>query len=55
MTRDVRAVAAWKFDRIIPCHGVRHTFYNNSELNVVKDVIESGGKAAWAAGFSSFL
>lgn len=39
MTRDSKAVAAWDFDRIIPCHG---------------DVIEGKGKEAWLEVFKQF-
>lgn len=40
MTRDAKVVAAWDFDRIIPCHG---------------DVIETGGKAKWMSTFEQYL
>jgi len=40
MRKDVRTVAAWDFDRIIPCHG---------------DVIENNAKEAWRSAFESFL
>jgi hypothetical protein len=40
MTRDAKVVAAWDFDRIIPCHG---------------DVIESTGKEKWLSTFEQFL
>ncbi|KAF8521709.1 hypothetical protein BU17DRAFT_87587 [Hysterangium stoloniferum] len=40
MKRDARIVAAWDFDRIIPCHG---------------DVIETNGKEAWCALYKDFL
>jgi len=40
MGRDVKTVAGWDFDRIIPCHG---------------DVIETGGKKAWEATYSKYL
>jgi hypothetical protein len=29
MKRDVKAVDAWDFKRIIPCHGVRSRCFNN--------------------------
>ncbi|KIY72993.1 hypothetical protein CYLTODRAFT_417504 [Cylindrobasidium torrendii FP15055 ss-10] len=40
MTRDAQTVNGWDFDRIVPCHG---------------DVLETGGKKAWADGFKIFL
>ncbi|KAM5531372.1 hypothetical protein V8D89_014965 [Ganoderma adspersum] len=40
MRRDVKTVAEWDFDRIIPCHG---------------DVIETGGKKAWMEAYRDFL
>jgi len=40
MKRDVAAVSAWDFDRIIPCHG---------------DVIETGGKEAWKKVMKKYL
>ncbi|KAH9849551.1 hypothetical protein C2E23DRAFT_351528 [Lenzites betulinus] len=40
MKRDVKTVAGWDFDRIIPCHG---------------DVIEKDGKAAWMAAYKWYL
>jgi glyoxylase-like metal-dependent hydrolase (beta-lactamase superfamily II) len=40
MKRDAKAVAAWDFDRIIPCHG---------------DVIEKFGKKAWEQVYANFL
>ncbi|KIK70265.1 hypothetical protein GYMLUDRAFT_34761 [Collybiopsis luxurians FD-317 M1] len=40
MKRDVKTVANWDFERIIPCHG---------------DVIESKGMAAWKAAYKSYL
>jgi len=40
MKRDAKAVAAWDFDRIIPCHG---------------DVIEKFGKKAWEQAYANFL
>ncbi|KZT50589.1 hypothetical protein CALCODRAFT_488587 [Calocera cornea HHB12733] len=40
MARDAKTVAAWDFDRIIPCHG---------------DVIEGKGKEAWTTAYSNFL
>jgi len=40
MRRDVQAVAAWDFDRIIPCHG---------------DVVETGGKKAWSSAYEWLL
>ncbi|EJF63626.1 hypothetical protein DICSQDRAFT_101499 [Dichomitus squalens LYAD-421 SS1] len=40
MKRDVKAVAGWDFERIIPCHG---------------DVIEKDGKAAWKEAYKWFL
>jgi hypothetical protein len=40
MKRDVAAVSAWDFDRIIPCHG---------------DVIETGGKEAWNKVMKKYL
>jgi len=40
MKRDAKIVAAWDFERIIPCHG---------------DVIEKDGKKAWTDTFRDFL
>ncbi|KAJ7698665.1 hypothetical protein B0H17DRAFT_1050341 [Mycena rosella] len=40
MKRDVKTVADWDFQRIIPCHG---------------DVIETGGKQAWLDAYKSYL
>ncbi|KAJ6469502.1 hypothetical protein C8R45DRAFT_433057 [Mycena sanguinolenta] len=40
MKRDVKTVAEWKFERIIPCHG---------------DVIESEGNMVWIEAYKSFL
>jgi hypothetical protein len=40
MKRDVAAVTAWDFTRIIPCHG---------------DVIENDGKNAWREAFAAYL
>ncbi|KAF5390044.1 hypothetical protein D9757_003895 [Collybiopsis confluens] len=40
MKRDVKTVASWDFERIIPCHG---------------DVIESKGMEAWKAAYKSYL
>ncbi|KAH9948003.1 hypothetical protein B0H21DRAFT_821354 [Amylocystis lapponica] len=40
MKRDVKTVAGWDFNRIIPCHG---------------DVIEKDGNAAWRAAYKWYL
>ncbi|KAK7683457.1 hypothetical protein QCA50_013290 [Cerrena zonata] len=40
MKRDARTVAAWDFERIIPCHG---------------DVIEKNGKKAWTSVYEWYL
>jgi len=40
MKRDVKTVAEWDFERIIPCHG---------------DVIEKDGKKAWRELFKWYL
>jgi hypothetical protein len=40
MSRDAKVVAAWDFDRIIPCHG---------------DVVETGGKQVWLDAFQMYL
>ncbi|KAJ3812301.1 hypothetical protein EV368DRAFT_75814 [Lentinula lateritia] len=40
MQRDVKTVASWDFERIIPCHG---------------DVIEAGAKDAWRAAYKAYL
>lgn len=40
MSRAAKEVAAWDFDRLIPCHG---------------DVIETGGKKAWLDTYAHFL
>ncbi|KAF8588156.1 hypothetical protein K439DRAFT_1629994 [Ramaria rubella] len=40
MRRDVRTVAEWDFDRIIPCHG---------------DVIENKGNEAWRAAYKAYF
>jgi len=40
MKRDAKIVAAWDFERIIPCHG---------------DVIEVHGKKAWTDTYKDFL
>jgi hypothetical protein len=40
MSRDTKIVAAWDFDRLIPCHG---------------DVIETGAKQVWLDAFQMFL
>ncbi|KAI8986645.1 hypothetical protein BD414DRAFT_416221 [Trametes punicea] len=40
MKRDVKTVAGWDFERIIPCHG---------------DVIEKNAKAAWMEAYKWYL
>ncbi|OSD02699.1 hypothetical protein PYCCODRAFT_1452177 [Trametes coccinea BRFM310] len=40
MKRDVKTVAGWDFDRIIPCHG---------------DVIEKNAKAAWLEAYKWYM
>ncbi|KAJ6616432.1 hypothetical protein B0H10DRAFT_1879054 [Mycena sp. CBHHK59/15] len=40
MKRDVKTVADWKFERVIPCHG---------------DVIEKDGNQIWRDAYKSFL
>ncbi|EKM75835.1 hypothetical protein AGABI1DRAFT_79407 [Agaricus bisporus var. burnettii JB137-S8] len=40
MKRDVKTVASWDFERIIPCHG---------------DVIEKRGKDAWETAYRFYL
>jgi hypothetical protein len=40
MSRDTKIVAAWDFDRLIPCHG---------------DVIETGAKQVWLDAFKVYL
>ncbi|GBE89109.1 hypothetical protein BKA93DRAFT_460556 [Sparassis latifolia] len=40
MKRDVKTVAGWNFERIIPCHG---------------DVIEKDGNAAWRQAFQWYF
>jgi len=40
MNRDVKTVASWDFQRIIPCHG---------------DVIEVDGNNAWRAAYGMYL
>ncbi|KAI0747087.1 hypothetical protein C8Q80DRAFT_1121727 [Daedaleopsis nitida] len=40
MKRDVKTVAGWDFNRIIPCHG---------------DVIENDGKKAWMEAYKSYF
>lgn len=40
MIRDAKTVMTWDFDRIIPCHG---------------EVIETGGKRAWASAYEWLL
>lgn len=35
MNRDVRTVAGWDFERIIPCHGVRINFLLFRKLRVL--------------------
>ncbi|GAA5877847.1 hypothetical protein JCM16303_000258 [Sporobolomyces ruberrimus] len=40
MSRAAKEVAAWDFDRLIPCHG---------------DVIEPGGKKAWLDTYADFI
>nr|VWP00474.1 Multicopper oxidase [Ganoderma boninense] len=40
MRRDVKSVAAWDFERIIPCHG---------------DVIEKDGKSAWMEAYKWYF
>ncbi|KZT08018.1 uncharacterized protein LAESUDRAFT_724492 [Laetiporus sulphureus 93-53] len=40
MKRDVKTVAGWDFERIIPCHG---------------DVIEKDAKAAWCEAYKWYL
>jgi len=40
MKRDVKTVAGWDFDRIIPCHG---------------DVIEKDGNSAWREAYKWYL
>jgi hypothetical protein len=40
MKRDVKTVADWDFQRIIPCHG---------------DVIETGAKQAWLDAYKVYL
>ncbi|ESK96306.1 hypothetical protein Moror_7092 [Moniliophthora roreri MCA 2997] len=40
MKRDVKTVADWDFERLIPCHG---------------DVIEKDGKKAWIEAYKAYL
>jgi hypothetical protein len=40
MARDTKVVAAWDFDRLIPCHG---------------DVVETGAKQVWLDAFKTYL
>ena len=40
MTRDVKIVSEWDFDRSVPCHG---------------DVMETGAKRWWNALYARFL
>jgi hypothetical protein len=40
MKKDVKTVAGWDFERIIPCHG---------------DVIEKDGNKAWREVFKWYL
>jgi hypothetical protein len=40
MRRDAKRVAEWEIERIVPCHG---------------DVLNEGGKEAWASTYEWFL
>ena len=66
MKRDVRTVAGWDFERIIPCHGVRASAADGFCIAIVRlvltpphhnpqDVIEKEGKAAWKAAYGWYL
>ena len=58
MKRDVKSVAEWDFERIIPCHGVRATapLHPIILLTVsLQDVIEKDGNKAWREAFKWYL
>jgi len=60
MRRDVRTVANWDFDRIIPCHGVSRILVTTTvavieRLPFYQDVIETGGKKAWEDVYKLYL
>ena len=50
MALDVKIVAGWDFERIIPCHGVCGEFRRirvQAFLGGIQDVIEKDAKKAW--------
>ena len=57
MKRDVKTVAEWNFERVIPCHGVRtiialpRSFANHFS----QDVIEKDGNKAWREAYKWYL
>ena len=60
MKRDVKTVADWNFERIIPCHGVRaivalHPITRSNSLSLSQDVIEKDGNKAWREAFKWYL
>ena len=61
MARDAKAVSAWDFDRIIPCHGVSTLVKSHPEkFNLLKillhqDTIETDARKAWDTAYARFL
>ena len=62
MKRDAKTVAGWDFERIIPCHGVRHRYLEMLNHCIyfiyffaTQDVIETNAQQAWKDAFKSFL
>lgn len=57
MKRDAKTVAAWDFEKIIPCHGVRHRnlYLTFTLILAMQDVIESEGNKAWRYAYKAFL
>jgi len=61
MAKDAKAVSAWDFERIIPCHGVSTLAKSHPEkfnsLNVLlhQNTIEKDAKKAWDTAYARFL
>lgn len=57
MKKDVKTVASWDFERIIPCHGVRSTLLllEIFDESFSQDVIETDGKKAWKEAYKFYI
>ncbi len=59
MKRDAKTVAGWKFEKIIPCHGVSleaiASWHQSMSLTLFQDVIEKDGNKAWREAYKAFL